>query len=279
MSSSSVAAPAATARAPAAPAGALTTARRMIGADFLKVSRRAATVGWALVLAFVPLIIYFLVAALQHSSNPVNNPPAGGVRGYGDVMRILTLFVGPLAAVMVGVQAGVGDSAAGVFRDLVVTGRSRLALFASRVPAGLLVALPIITLAYGLSVAGVFIFASGDPTPSASAIGWGYGYALLADGMLCVIAVGIAALLDSRPAAITTLVGWQLVVSPVLVRVSSLGSFRESFLDAPMANIDPAPVPDRFHVPMSTGAIVLTIVLWAVVPLALGAWRTARLEA
>jgi hypothetical protein len=261
------------------PASFLTTARRMVGADFLKVSRRAATVAWALVLAIVPLVIYFVVAALQHSSDPVNNAPAGGIHGYGETMRILTLFLGPLAAVMVGVQAGVGDSAAGVFRDLVVTGRSRYALFASRVPAGLAVALPIITLAYGLVIAGVFIFASGSPTPSAATIGWGYGYALLADGMLCVIAVGISALLDSRPASITTLVGWQLIVSPVLVRVSSLGTFRESFLDASMANIDPAPVPDRFHVPMSTGAIVITIVLWALIPLALGAWRTSRLEA
>ncbi len=38
---------------------------------------------------------------------------------------------------MIGIDAGAGDLSAGVFRDLVVTGRSRLALFASRVPAAL----------------------------------------------------------------------------------------------------------------------------------------------
>jgi hypothetical protein len=252
----------------------------MIGADVLKLSRRPGTVVWALVLATAPIVIYYIVAAIQHSSNPVANQPAGGHHGFSIGLQVLSFFLGPLSAVMVGVQAGVGDSAAGVFRDLVVTGRSRVALFASRVPGALIVALPIVSVGFALDVIGTFVFASGAPNPSAATIGWSYGFMLLADGIVCVVAVGLAALLDSRPAAITTLIGWQLILSPVLVNDNGLGSFREGFLDAAVRHIDPSPPnQDRFHVPMSTGAVITTFVLWGLLACALGAWRTWRIEA
>ena len=63
---------------------------------------------------------------------------------------MIALFFGPLAALLIGVEAGTGDAAAGVFRDLVVTGRSRLALFATRVPAALAVTVAMMLGAYAL---------------------------------------------------------------------------------------------------------------------------------
>ena len=62
-------------------------------------------------------------------------------------------------------EAGTGDASAGVFRDLVVTGRSRLALFASRVPAALAVCWSVILLD-SCCVMGTYAFASGPPTPT-----------------------------------------------------------------------------------------------------------------
>ena len=76
-------------------------------------------------------------AVIQHASNPGKYGPAGGVQNFTDGLRVVALFFGPLAAILIGVEAGTGDASAGVFRDLVVTGRSRLALFATRVPAAL----------------------------------------------------------------------------------------------------------------------------------------------
>ena len=82
--------------------------------------------------------IFFIVRAIQHSSTPAEHGPAGGIdRLHRRRCALLALFFGPLAAILIGVEAGAGDASAGVFRDLVVTGRSRLALFASRVPAAL----------------------------------------------------------------------------------------------------------------------------------------------
>ena len=98
-------------------------ALRMIGAYFLKLRKRRGTLIWALVLTLLPLLVYFIVRAAQHSSSPAEHSPAGGIGGYVDAMRILALFFGPLAAIMIGTDGGAGDLAAGVFRDLVVTGR------------------------------------------------------------------------------------------------------------------------------------------------------------
>ena len=118
-------------------------ALRMVGADFLKLRKKRSTLIWALVLTLAPLLIFFIVKALQHSSSPAEHSPAGGVGGFSDALRVLAFFFGPLAAIMIGTDGGAGDLAAGVFRDLVVTGRSRVALFASRIPA-----------AVGLTLAG-----------------------------------------------------------------------------------------------------------------------------
>ena len=109
----------------------------MIGADFLKLRKKRGTVIWALVLALLPLIVFFVVKAVAALLDPAKHEPAGGIAGYTRRPAHPALFFGPLAAILIGVEAGAGDIAAGVFRDLVVTGRSRLALFASRVPAAL----------------------------------------------------------------------------------------------------------------------------------------------
>src|ERR1019366_2846095 len=139
-------------------------ALRMFDADLLKLRKKRGTLIWVLVLALLPVIILFTVKAIQHSSNALKYEPAGGTPGFTDGLRLLCLFFGPLAAVLIGVEAGTGDASAGVFRDLVVTGRSRLALFASRVPAALALCWAVMLVAFLLLLAGIYLFASGTPT-------------------------------------------------------------------------------------------------------------------
>ena len=196
---------------------------QMFGADLLKLRKRRGTTIWALVLALGPLLVFFIVRAAQHSSNPLAHGPAGGIGGYSDALRLLANFFGPLAAIMIGTDSGAGDVAAGVFRDLVVTGRSRVALFASRVPAALCMCWLVICAGFVLVVIGTYAFASGTPTPDGQLIIDGLLFALLATGTICAVAVGFAALTGSRPAALTVLIGWQLVASPLLAGISSLG--------------------------------------------------------
>jgi ABC-type transport system involved in multi-copper enzyme maturation permease subunit len=260
-----------------------TIAAQMTNADLLKLRKKRSTVIWALVLALAPLLIYFIVRAVQHSSNPLKYEPAGGLHGYSDALRLLALFFGPLAAILIGVEAGAGDAASGVFRDLVVTGRSRLALFSSRVPAALALCWLVIGAGYAILVLGTYALASGSPTPNAALIANGLGFSLLATGVVCAVAVGFASLTGSRPAALTVLIGWELVASPILAGISSLGSARRIVLTQAIGHFSPVAVADHgprgVTVSMSQGTALLVLAIWLAAFLALGAWRTARMDA
>jgi ABC-type transport system involved in multi-copper enzyme maturation permease subunit len=251
----------------------------MVDADLLKLRKKRGTLIWVLVLALAPVIVLFTVKAIQHSSNPLKYGPAGGTPGFTDGLRLLGLFFGPLAAILLGVEAGTSDVSAGVFRDLVVTGRSRLALFASRVPAALAVCWAVMIVGYGLILLGSFAFASNLPTPDFTLVLNGLGFTLLATGVVCVVAVGFASLTTSKPAAITALVGWQLVASPLISNISSLGKGRDVVLSQALAHFSPVHVGDRASVTMSQGTALLVSAVWLAAFLAARAWRTRTMDA
>ncbi len=255
-------------------------ATQMFGADLLKLRKKRGTMIWALVLALAPLLIFFTVTAIQHSSNPHKYGPAGGTSNFTDGLRVLALFFGPLSAILIGVEAGTGDASAGVFRDLVVSGRSRLALFASRVPAALAMCWTVIGAGYVLLLLGTFVFASHLPTPDAALALNGLGFVLLATGVVCVVAVGFASLTTSKPAAIIALIAWQLIASPLIASIGSLGSLRDGLLSQALAHFSPVHIADRnATVTMSGGSALIVLVAWVAVFLALGAWRTSRMDA
>jgi ABC-type transport system involved in multi-copper enzyme maturation permease subunit len=260
-------------------------ALRMVGADFLKLRKKRSTLIWALVLTVAPLVVYFIVKGVQHSSSPAEHGPAGGIGGFEDAMPVLALFFGPLAAIMIGTDAGAGDLAAGVFRDLVVTGRSRVALFAARVPAALGLCWLVMLAGYAVMLIGTYALASGSPTPGGALAINGLLFTLFATGIVCVVAVGFSSLTGSRPAALTVLIGWQLVASRILENIESLGSSRKLILSQAVAHFSPIELGEHHGprggatVTMSTGTAVIVALVWIAVFLALGAWRTRTMDA
>jgi ABC-type transport system involved in multi-copper enzyme maturation permease subunit len=259
-----------------------TIAAQMAGADFLKLRKKRGTLIWALVLAWAPVVIFYAVTAIQHASNPGKYGPAGGTASFHDGIRLLGgLLFGPLVAILIGVEAGTNDASAGVFRDLVVTGRSRLALFASRIPAALALCWAIIVSAYALVLVGTFVFAGNLSTPDGALILNGLGFLLLTTGVMCAVAVGFASLTTSKPAAIIALIAWQLIASPLIVSIESLGSPRKFVLSQAIVHFSPVGLGDdgRHAATMSGGTALLVIVLWLVVFLGLGAWRTRTMDA
>ena len=78
------------------------------------------------------------------------------LRGSGT--RLLYTF-GFIAAAMIGCTAGSRDLTEGMFRHLVVTGRSRLALYLARIPAGLAIVVPLVAIGYTILCA-VCVFAA-----------------------------------------------------------------------------------------------------------------------
>ncbi|MGA9875419.1 MAG: hypothetical protein WBQ21_06380 [Solirubrobacteraceae bacterium] len=259
----------------------VTIAAQMFGADFLKLRKKRSTVIWALVLAVAPIVIAFAVTAIQHASDPAKHGPAGGFESFDGGLRLLGgLFFGPLVAILIGVEAGTSDASAGVFRDLVVTGRSRLALFASRVPAALLLCWLVIASSYALVLIGTFVFAGNLPTPGGGEILEGLAFVLLATGALCVVAVGFASLVTSKPGAIIALIAWQVIASPLIASIKSLGSVRELILSQGLSHFSPITLDGHAtNLTLSGGTAAVVILGWLVVFLALGAWRTRTMDA
>ena len=187
--------------------------------------------------------------------------------------------MGPVAAVLIGAEAGAGDLAAGVFRDNVLTGRSRMALFLARIPAALAVTFTVIAIGFAFGVAVTFVFAGGQPTPSASLILQSVAWLALANGIVCVIAIGLGSLTGSRPGTITALIGWELVLSPLLVQSTSLGSARNGLLDGVLLFLKPGPVSGAPAITMSVAVAVAVTLVWVAVLPALGARRMQTRDA
>ncbi|HYB22376.1 MAG TPA: hypothetical protein VED41_01165 [Solirubrobacteraceae bacterium] len=248
-------------------------ALRMTGADFLKIRKKRSILIWALVLAFAPVIIFLVANGLLNESPSLS-----------DGLNVLARLFGPLAAILVGVEAGTTDSSNGVLRDLIVTGRSRLALFASRVPAALALCWLVNLGAYALLAVGTIALArDGTPTPSAELIVNALLFTALTTGAVCVVAVGFASLVDSKPGAIIALIAWQIVASPLIVAIEPLGRARDGVLSQALTHFSPVGFESGRHagriLTMSTGTAVLVVLAWLVVFLALGAWRTRTMDA
>jgi hypothetical protein len=257
-----------------------TTFLQMVRAELLKIRRRRSIMWIAGFFTIGVTLIYFGVSEVQHLANPSAHGPAGGIHNFDRATVILSVFFGALAAMLVGTEAGTTDTASGVFRDIVVTGRERLWLFAVRVPAALIVTLSLCLVALGLSLAAGYGLAGGMPTPSASyaieSLLWVCG----AQALMCVIAVGLGSLTGSRAASLTALIGWQVIAGRLLAMVSFLGAARDVIPNIALGALKPGEaLPDTNNLTMSAGLAVAVIAAWVVCWLAAGAWRTRTQDA
>jgi hypothetical protein len=255
----------------------LTVARQMLSAEILKLRRQRPLMAFAAVLSIGVVVVFMGYTQLRHASNPSQYGPAGGVSGFEHLLRALGVFFGALVAALIGAEAGTADASSGVFRDLVATGRSRLALFSVRVPAAVAVTLTLSFLAYGLGVIAVFAFAGGQPTPSVSLVLQGLGWIAVANVAVASLAVGVGSLTGSRPLTLTAIIGLQAVVTPLLVNVASLGAARDVLLSPALGQLIPVGPGDG--VVMATAIAVAVIAGWVLVPVLAGAWRTNTRDA
>jgi hypothetical protein len=249
-----------------------------VSAEFLKLRKRRGLVISALALAVVPMIIGYTVLLSIHAANPDKHGPAGGLENLSGSMDILVQF-SVVAAILVGATLGAGDLGSGVFRELVVTGRSRLALFAARVPAGLALIFPIVGAGFAITATGSTVFAGSLDAPSATLLLESAAWLGLVTAVSLVLALGVSSTLGSRGTTIGIVLGWQIVAVPVLLEIRALGSLREGLLGAATGRLEPAALFDGSTVPMSLPAAALVIVVWIVVPLVVGAWRTCTRDA
>jgi hypothetical protein len=103
--------------------------------------------------------VFLLVRLLAHAFDPKSYGPAGGFAIYQGLVAGVMYIFGFIVAATLGCTAGSIDLTEGMFRHLVVTGRSRLALYLARIPAGLAVLVPIVAVGFTI-VCVVCVFAA-----------------------------------------------------------------------------------------------------------------------
>jgi ABC-type transport system involved in multi-copper enzyme maturation permease subunit len=248
---------------------------RLIKADVLKLRRRRGMLLVCAGLTLGILLVAFVVITIQHGGNPAKTGPAGGLDGFTDILVTMSIMVFLVGAI-VGATAGAQDLDSGVFRDLAATGRSRTALFLSRVAGAWVITGALALLTLGLDAAGAFVLADGTATPHAGDIAEG-GAMLLASGALgAALAVGLAALVGSRGPVIAILLAAHLIFEPQLQGAGFLGDARQALPISAINRIgDQA---GDLDYSLALGTSIAVVLAWMAAALAAGAWRTRTRE-
>jgi ABC-2 family transporter len=252
---------------------------RLVSAELLKLRNRRGLVASGLALTVLPMVVAYTILLSLHAANPAKHGPAGGLRNFSDSVDLL-MTLGVITAILIGSTLGASDLSSGVFRELVVTGRSRLALFAARVPAGLAVLWAFIGAGFVVTATASNVFSGSLPQPSWTLLLETAAWLALVGGLSLVLALAVSSIVGSRGTTIGIVFAWQIVVTPILLQIKVLGSLRESLLGAATERLRPSVlVAGPTEVRMSIAAAAVGVIAWTIVALAFGAWRTVTRDA
>ena len=131
----------------------------MIATRFMELrKRRGLMVALIVVIIGVPTL-FLTIRLLAHAFDPKSYGPAGGADVFNALVPGVLYVFGFIVAATLGCTAGSVDLTEGMFRHLVVTGRSRLALYLARIPAGLAIVVPLTAIGFTI-VCAVCVFAA-----------------------------------------------------------------------------------------------------------------------
>ena len=120
--------------------------------------RRGLMIALVLVTVGIPTV-YLAIRLILHAVAPKTYGPAGGYDVYTAMTSGVLFMFGFIVAATLGCTAGSIDLTEGMFRHLVVTGRSRLALYLARIPAGLAIIVTLVAIGFTI-VCAVCVFAA-----------------------------------------------------------------------------------------------------------------------
>jgi hypothetical protein len=104
-------------------------------------------------------VVFLAIRLISHAVAPKSYGPAGGYSIFTSLVAGVMYIFGFIVAAAVGCTAGSVDLSEGMFRHLVITGRSRVALYLARIPAGLAVVISMVAIGY-IFVCAVCVFAA-----------------------------------------------------------------------------------------------------------------------
>jgi hypothetical protein len=154
----------------AAPAiGACLPTWDLITTKNLEIRKRRGLMITVVVLIVLPVVLFYGLRLLFHAVDPHSYAPAGSPNLFSQASNWIAEF-GFIAAAALGAAAGTTDLSDGMFRHLVITGRSRIALYLARIPAGLAITVPLVALAFAMNCL-VTSYESPPPPTSVSLAG------------------------------------------------------------------------------------------------------------
>jgi len=255
---------------------------RLVWADLLKLRKRRGLLVVTGLLTVGTVLIANIVSELLHLVDPAKHGPAGGVTMLGHLGWTIAAL-GAVAATIAGAMAGTADEDAGVYRELVVTGRSRLSLFLSRIPAGLVFVLPFVAGAYAIEAVASVALAGVHPAPSVYLLTVSGLWVLLAATVYFLLAYGVACLTGSRAYTIGIVLAVRLALTPLIASIAALGVVRELLPGVALDNLIPAALGDAARqgppIGMSMAATAAVLIVWTAAAVLVGGWRDTSRDA
>jgi hypothetical protein len=241
-------------------------------------------------------VIFYGIREIYHLINPAYYGPAGTPDAFATVGALMGEF-GFIASVVLGSTAGTTDLTDGMFRHLVITGRSRLALYLARIPAGLSILLSLVAVGFTVTcLATVFL---GSPhavgavnVPAGDMVRSGLWLELyLVIGF--TVGLGLGVLMGQRTVPVILLIVLEIIITPVLAdhvlpyflngERLVVGVAMDQLKPTALAGgtqIGPGGGGGLLHLPpMPTWAMITVIVGWIIGWSVIGAWKMATRDA
>jgi hypothetical protein len=268
----------------------------MIGAKLLELRKRRTLMIVTVTFTIALPVIFYGIRLIYHLSDPAHYAPAGAPDAFATAGTVMDEF-GFIIAVALGATAGTADLTDGMFRHLVITGRSRLALYLARIPAGLSILLSLA--AAGFTVACLVTAFLGRPLPAGAvtvspADMAGAGLWLELDLVIgFTVGLGLGSLMGQRTVPVILLIVLEIIITPALADHALPGFINGERLVVGVAmdqlkpaalaggtTVGPGGGPRELHIPpMPTWAMITVIVGWIIGWSAIGAWKMTTRDA
>ncbi len=216
----------------------------MISTKFLELRKRRGLMVAVLLLSLALPVLVLGLRLLFHAIDPHSYGPAGSPSVFEALCDPLAQF-GFIIAAALGATAGATDLGEGMFRHLVITGRSRVALFLARIPSGLAIILPLI--AIGFTFMCLVTAFEGTPQPTTVTVQGVTVPLNLSEGQLHTFLLDHAsefgpfgAPIKVGPGGVSKAAPTPTISPQQFVR-SDFSNLYQDYLDAKAADLNPAP--------------------------------------
>jgi hypothetical protein len=239
-------------------------------------------------------VLFYGIRLTYHLADPARYAPAGAPDAFATAGTLMAEF-GFIAAAALGATAGTADLTDGMFRHLVITGRSRLALYLARIPAGLSILLSLA--AAGFTVTCLVTAFLGGPHAASTVnvpAGGMAGCGLWLELYLLIgftLGLGLSSLMGQRTVPVVLLTVLEIIITPVLADhpLPYFLNGERLVVGVAMDQLKPAalaggttvgPSGGLLHLPpMPTWAMITIIAGWIIGWSAIGAWKMATRDA